>query len=62
MHEENHSLFHPYLEIYIIRSSRGIARSDDFEGHKSIQTNSWQQILLDLNLLYIGVLGRVTKS
>ena len=30
----------------LVRSSRSIAHSDDFEGHKSIQTNSWQQILL----------------
>ena len=31
----------------LVRSSRSIAHSDDFEGHKSIQTNSWQQILLE---------------
>ena len=30
----------------LVRSSRGNAHSDDFEWHKSIQTNSWQQILL----------------
>ena len=30
----------------LVRRSRGIAHSDDFEGHKTIQTNSWQQILL----------------
>jgi hypothetical protein len=46
----------------LVKSSCCIEHSNDFEGHKSIQTNSWQQILLDLNLLYIGVLGRVTKS
>ena len=47
-----HSLFHPYLEMYIVKSSRSIAHSDDFEGHKLIQTNSRQLILLDLNILY----------
>ena len=30
----------------LAKSSRSIAHSDDFEGHKSIQTHSWQQILL----------------
>ena len=30
----------------LVRSSRGIAHSDASEGHKSVQTNSWQQILL----------------
>ena len=30
----------------LVESSRSIAHSNDFEGHKSIQTNSWQQIPL----------------
>ena len=36
----------------VVKSSRSIAHSDDFEGHKLIQTNSRQLILLDLNILY----------
>ena len=36
----------------LVKSSRSIAHSDDFEGHKLIQTNSRQLILLDLNILY----------
>ena len=36
----------------LLKSSPSIAHSDDFEEHKSIQTNSWQRILLDLNILY----------
>ena len=36
----------------VVKSSRSIAHSDDFEGHKLIQTNSWQLILLDLNIWY----------
>ena len=32
----------------VVKSSRSIAHSDDFEGHKLIQTNSRQLILLDL--------------
>ena len=39
-----HSLFHLIGDL--VGSSRSIAHGDDFEGHKSIQTNSWQQILL----------------
>ena len=48
----------------VVKSSRSIAHSDDFEGHKLIQTNSRQLILLDLNIYiyYIDVLRRVTKS
>ena len=34
----------------VVKSSRSIAHSDDFEGHKLIQTNSRQLILLDLNI------------
>jgi len=44
-----------------VKSSRSIAHSDDFEWHKLIQTNSWQQILLAW-IYYIGVLLRVTKA
>ena len=36
----------------VVKSSRSIAHSGDFEGHKLIQTNSRQLILLDLNILY----------
>jgi hypothetical protein len=36
----------------LVNSRRSIAHSDDFEGHKLIQTNSRQPILLDLNTLY----------
>ena len=36
----------------LVKSSRSIAHSDDFEGHKLVQTNSRQLILLDLNILY----------
>ena len=36
----------------VVKSSRSIARSGGFEGHKLIQTNSRQLILLDLNILY----------
>ena len=36
----------------VVKSSRSIAHSDDFEGRKLIQTNSRQLILLDLNILY----------
>ena len=36
----------------VVKSSRSIAHSDDFEGHKLIQTNSRQITLLDLNILY----------
>ena len=36
----------------VVKSSRSIAHSDDFEGHKLIQTNSRQLILLDLDILY----------
>ena len=36
----------------VVKSSRSIAHSDDFEGHKLIQTNFRQLILLDLNILY----------
>jgi len=49
------------LEIYIVKNSRSIAHSDDFEGHKSIQTISWQQILFAW-IYFIGVRLRVTKS
>ena len=45
-----HSQFHLQLEIFFVKSSRSIAHSDDFEGHKLIQTNSRQLILLDLNI------------
>ena len=45
----------------LVKSSRSIAHSDDFEGHKSIQTISWQQIL-SAWIYYIGVLLRVTKA
>jgi hypothetical protein len=45
----------------LVKSSRSIAHSDDFEGHKSIQTISWQQIL-SAWIYYIGVLLRLTKS
>ena len=37
----------------LVKSSRSIAHSDDFEGHKLIQINSRQLFLLDLNILYI---------
>ena len=36
----------------LVQSSRSIAHSDDFEGHKLIQTNSRQLFLLNLNILY----------
>ena len=36
----------------VVKSSRNIAHSDDFEGHKLIQADSRQLILLDLNILY----------
>ena len=36
----------------VVKSSRSIAHSDDFEEHQLIQTNSRQLILLDLNILY----------
>ena len=36
----------------LIKSSRSIAHSDDFEGHKLIQTNSRQLFLLDLKILF----------
>ena len=36
----------------LVKSSRSIVHSDDFEGHKLVQTNSRQLILLDLNILY----------
>ena len=36
----------------LVKSSRSIAHSDDFEGHKLIQTNSRQLFLLDLKILY----------
>ena len=36
----------------VVKSSRSIAHSDDFEGRKLIQTDSRQLILLDLNILY----------
>ena len=36
----------------LVKGSRSIAHSDDFEGHKLIQTNSRQLILLDLTILY----------
>ena len=45
----------------LVKGSRSIAHSDDFEGHKLIQTNSRQLILLDLTI-YIDVLHRMTKS
>ena len=46
-----HSLFHPTIR-HLVKSSRSIAHSDDFEGHKLIQTNSRQLFLLDLKILY----------
>ena len=36
----------------LVKRSRSIAHSDDFEGRKLIQTNFRQLILLDLNMLY----------
>ena len=36
----------------VVKSSRSIAHSDDFEGRKLVQTNFRQLILLDLNILY----------
>ena len=39
----------------LVKSSRSIAHSDDFKGHKLIQTNSRQLILLDLNIIYIYI-------
>ena len=36
----------------VVKSGRSIAHSDDFEGHKLIQTDSRQLILLDLSILY----------
>ena len=36
----------------LVKSSRSIAHSNDFEGHKLIQTNSRQLFLLDLKILY----------
>ena len=46
----------------VVKSSRSIAHSDDFEGHKLIQTNSRKLIPLELNILCIDVLRRVIKS
>ena len=46
-----HSLFHPTIRD-LVKSSRSIAHSNDFEGHKLIQTNSRQLFLLDLKILY----------
>ena len=40
----------------VVKSSRSIAHSDDFEGHKLLQTNSRQLILLDLHILYWDIL------
>ena len=37
----------------LVKSSRGIAHSDDFEGHKLIQTNFRQLILLDLSYIIL---------
>ena len=37
----------------LVKSSRSIAHSDDFEGFKLIQTNSRQLILLDLNIIIL---------
>ena len=36
----------------LVKGSQSIAHGVDFEGHKLIQTNSRQLILLDLNILY----------
>ena len=37
----------------LVKSSRSIAHSDDFEGYKLIQTDSRQLILLDLNIIIL---------
>jgi len=36
----------------LVKRSRSIVHSDDFEGRRLIQTNFRQLILLDLNILY----------